>query len=84
VNIFLVDDAAYYAIPGMADNIKAPTGDEMKGDIDFLTEQNVPFYVCTPCARTRLLDPDNLIKGAEFSTADKLIEMAAESQVFTF
>ncbi|WP_282432365.1 hypothetical protein [Desulfotomaculum nigrificans] len=42
------------------------------------------ILVGTPCARTRLLDPENLIKGARVSTADKLIEMAAESQVFTF
>lgn len=45
VNIFLVDDGVYYAVKGMADNVKSPTGDEAKTYLDFLQEKEVPFYV---------------------------------------
>lgn len=45
VNIFLVDDGVYYAVTGIADNVKAPTGDEAKTYLNYLQEKNVPFYV---------------------------------------
>lgn len=45
VNIFLVDDGVYYAVAGMADNVTAPTGDNAKTYLNFLQENNVPFYV---------------------------------------
>ena len=45
VNIFLTDDAVLLAKPGMADHIKAPTGDEAAGYVSFLVEQKVPIYV---------------------------------------
>ncbi len=84
VNIFLVDDAVAYAVLGLADNVKAPTGDEAKPYIDYLVENKVPFYICTPCARTRLYSEDEFINGAKLSTAAHLIDLAAESKVFTF
>jgi len=45
VNVFLVDDGVFYAVPGLSDNVKAPTGDAAKTYIDYLQEQKVPFYV---------------------------------------
>ena len=84
VNIFLVDDAVAYAVLGLADNVKAPTGDEAKPYIDYLVENKVPFFICTPCARTRLYNEDEYINGAKLSTAPNLIDLAAESKVFTF
>lgn len=84
VNLFLVDDAVAYAVLGLADNVKAPTGDEAKPYIDYLVENKVPFYICTPCARTRLYSEDEFINGAKLSTAAFLIDLAAESKVFTF
>jgi len=45
VNIFLTDDAVVIAKPGMADQVKAPTGDEAKPYLDFLIEKEVPIYV---------------------------------------
>ena len=45
VNIFLTDDAVFLAKPGMADQVKAPTGDEAKPYLDFLIEKEVPIYV---------------------------------------
>lgn len=84
VNIFLVDDAVAYAVLGLADNVKAPTGDAAKPYIDYLIEQNVTFYICTPCARTRLYSEEEYIKGAQLSTAPQLIDLAAQAKVFTF
>jgi predicted peroxiredoxin len=84
VNIFLVDDAVSYAILGLADSVMAPTGDNAKQYLDYLVNQNVPFYICTPCARTRLFGEDQFIKGAKLSTAAQLIDLAAESKVFSF
>jgi len=45
VNIFLVEDAVHYAVVGMADNVRSVTGDEARNHLDFLQENNVPFYV---------------------------------------
>ena len=84
VNIFLVDDAVAYGIIGLADNVVAPTGDNAKQYLDFLVENKVPFHLCTPCARTRLFGEDQFIEGAKLSTASVLIDLAAESKVFTF
>jgi predicted peroxiredoxin len=84
VNFFLVDDGAYYAVIGMADNVKAPTGDSIKDYLDYLTANKVPFYVCTPCARSRQVDEEDFIEGARLATAGQLIDMAAQSKVFTF
>lgn len=84
VNIFFVDDAVAYAVLGMADNAVAPTGDNAKQYLDYLIAQKVSFYICTPCARTRLFSEDQFIEGAKLSTAGVLIDLAAESKVFSF
>lgn len=84
VNIFLVDDAVSYAILGLADSVMAPTGDNAKQYLNYLIDQKVTFYICTPCARTRLFGEDQFIEGAKLSTAGHLIDLATESKVFTF
>lgn len=84
VNIFLVDDAVAYAVLGLADNVMAPTGDSAKPYIDYLVENKVSFFICTPCARTRLYSEDEFIEGAKLSTAGHLIDLATEAKVFTF
>lgn len=45
VNVFLTDDAVYLAKPGMADQVKAPTGDEAATYFSYLVENKVPIYV---------------------------------------
>lgn len=45
VHIFLTDDAVLLAKPGMADHVKAPTGDEANTYLNFLVENDVPIYV---------------------------------------
>ncbi|SDH37278.1 DsrE/DsrF-like family protein [Desulfosporosinus hippei DSM 8344] len=88
-NLYVPDDleildAVVYGVLGLADNVKAPTGDDAKTYIDYLIEKEVPFYICTPCARYRLFSEDEFIAGAKLSTAAQLIDLAAESKVFSF
>jgi predicted peroxiredoxin len=45
VNLFLTDDAVLLAKPGMADVVKAPTGDGAKEYFDFILEQEIPIFV---------------------------------------
>jgi predicted peroxiredoxin len=45
VHVFLVDDGVIFGKKGMAENVVAPTGDEMNTYMDFLIQGNVPFYV---------------------------------------
>ena len=84
VHVFLIDDAVVFARLGMADHIKAPTGDELKPYLEALVEGNVPIYVCTPCANNRMLDEGDFVKTAKLATGGTLINLAKESKVFTF
>ncbi len=84
VTVFLVDDAVCFAKIGMADNVKAPTGDEMKPYLDSLIENNVPILVCTPCANARHLSEDEFIPNAKLGTGKMLIELMKESKVLSF
>lgn len=84
VNVFLVDDGVMIAKIGMVDNMKSPTGDELKSLLDQLIKASVPIMVCTPCANARHMGQEDLVQSARFETAKILIALAAESQVFTF
>jgi predicted peroxiredoxin len=84
VTVFLVEDGVMVAKVGMVDNIKSPTGDELKVHLDYLVKEQVPILVCTPCANARQLSPDELVGSARLDTAKTLIALAAESKVFTF
>ncbi|HTZ19063.1 MAG TPA: DsrE family protein [Dissulfurispiraceae bacterium] len=84
VNVFLVDDGVNIARIGMADNMKSPTGDELKPLLDAITKAGVPILVCTPCANARHMGEEDLIAGARFEKATLLISLAAESKVLTF
>jgi predicted peroxiredoxin len=84
VTVFLVEDGVMVAKVGMVDNIKSPTGDDLKGHLDYLVKEQVPILVCTPCANARQLGPEELVNSARFDTAKTLIALAAESKVFTF
>jgi predicted peroxiredoxin len=45
VNVFLVDEGVVLARAGMADHVKAASGDELKPYMDFLVKERVPIYV---------------------------------------
>jgi len=45
VHMFLVDEGVVLARVGMADHVKAASGDELKPYMDFLVKEQVPIYV---------------------------------------
>ncbi len=84
VVVFLVDDAVYLTNLGIAERIKAPTGDELINYWRFLVEKGGVIMVCKPCAEARMIGPDELPKGVQIGTGAQLIDIAAQSKVFTF
>ena len=46
VKVFLIDDAIHWAQLGMAEGIRAATGEEMKPFIDYLMENDSAIYAC--------------------------------------
>jgi predicted peroxiredoxin len=84
VSVFFTDDAVLYAKKGMAQNVVAPTGDDVETFLESLTQANVTFHVCTPCAKARQVEEKDFIENAKMDTAKTLIALAAEAKVFTF
>ncbi len=83
VAVFLLDEAVYIAKKGIADHLKAATGDIADDLLAYLQEYEVPIYACTPCAKSRQITEDDLIKGAKMGTAVQMIEMACKSTVIS-
>lgn len=77
--IFLLDEAVYIAKKGIADNLRAPTGDVADDLLAYLQEFNVPIYACAPCAKTRQVNEEDLIEGVEIAPASKMWELACKS-----
>jgi predicted peroxiredoxin len=50
----------------------------------FLVDKGARMLVCKPCAETRLVSEDDLPPGLKIGTGVTLIDLAAESKVFTF
>ncbi len=84
VTVFLVDDAVYFTNLSLSERIKAPTGDDLMGYWKFLVDKGATMLVCKPCAATRLISEDELPPRLTIGTGVTLIELAAESKVFTF
>ena len=84
VTVFLVDDAVYFTNLSLSERIKAPTGDDLMTYWRFLVDKGAAMLVCKPCAATRLISEDELPPGLTIATGVTLIELAAESKVFTF
>ena len=81
--LFLLDEAVYIAKKGIIENIQAATGDRADDHLAYLQEYEVPILVCTPCAQSRGIGEEDLIKGASLATGDMLINMACESAVIS-
>lgn len=84
VTVFLVDDAAYFTNLALTERVKAPTGDELLTYWKFLVEKGAGILVCKPCAEARLISEEDLPPGTKIGTGVTLIDLAAESKVFTF
>ncbi|MCB2225787.1 MAG: DsrE family protein [Desulfarculaceae bacterium] len=86
VEVFLIDDAIHWAQWGMAEGIRASTGEHMKELLDKLVSAEAPIHVCKACADKRLVGPDDLINGTTLSGAPVLVKMMTDPdyKVFTF
>jgi len=86
VEVFLIDDAVHWAQLGMAEGIRASTGEHMKELLEKLIKKDTPIHVCKACADKRLISPDELIQGSRISGAPVLVEMMTNKdyKVFIF
>jgi predicted peroxiredoxin len=84
VAVFLLDEAVYLAKRGIAEHLRAATGDSADDHLTFLQEYEVPLLVCTPCAVTRQIQETDLVKGARYAKGDELIDLAEGSTVLSF
>ncbi len=46
VKVFLIDDAIHWAQLGMAEGVRASTGEEMKPFIDYLMANGAELFAC--------------------------------------
>ena len=81
--LFLLDEAVYLAKKGIADNMRAATGDDADDHLTYLQEFGVPILVCTPCAVARKITEEDLIEGARLALGAELIDLACESTVIS-
>ena len=81
--LFLLDEGVYIAKEGLAEHLRAATGDVADDLITYLQAHDVPILVCTPCAKARRIEPSDLIEGARMATAAELIHMACDAAVIT-
>lgn len=81
--LFLLDEGVYVAKKGVAENLKAATGDNADDHLAYLESHDVPILVCTPCAVSRQISSEDLISSARMATASELIELACEASVIS-
>ncbi len=83
VTVFLLDEGVYLARKGLADNLKAVTGDAADDHITYLQAHEIPILACMPCAKARLISEDDLIDGARMGTAVELINLSCDAAVIS-
>jgi predicted peroxiredoxin len=83
VSVFLLDEGVFVARKGMADNIRAATGDSADDHLTYLQANEIPILVCTPCALSRQITEDDLIEGARMATAPELINLSCDAAVIS-
>ncbi len=83
VSLFLLDEAVYLAKKGVIANLRAATGDIADDLMAHLQAHEVPILVCTPCAKSRLLEESDLIDGARYATAMELIDLSCNGSVIS-
>ncbi len=81
--VFLLDEAVYLSRKGVTDHLMSPTGDIADDLIAYLQEFDIPIYVCGPCALTRQILEEDLMEGFQLALAEKLIELACQSQTIS-
>ncbi len=83
VTLFLLDEAVYLAKKGLADNLKAATGDVADDLLAYLEAHEVPILVCIPCAKARRISEDDLIENARMATAAELLDLISDAGVIS-
>ncbi|MCP3875760.1 MAG: sulfur reduction protein DsrE [Desulfobacteraceae bacterium] len=78
VSVFLLDEGVYLARKGAAENIKAATGDSADDSLAHLQATGVPILVCTPCAKSRFIEEQDLAESCRMATAGELIDLACD------
>ncbi|MDO9111652.1 MAG: DsrE family protein [Desulfatirhabdiaceae bacterium] len=63
--------------------LRAATGDSADDHLSYLQEYEVPILVCTPCAVSRKITAQDLIKGARMATGPELIELSCNGTVIS-
>ncbi|MFO7930851.1 MAG: DsrE family protein [Thermodesulfobacteriota bacterium] len=83
VTLFLLDEAVYIAKEGLAEHLRADTGDVADDLLAYLQAHEIPILVCTPCAKARRIYEENLIEGARMAAASELIHLACDAAVLS-
>jgi len=81
--LFLLDEGVYLAKKGLAEHVRAATGDNADDHITYLQAHHVPILVCTPCAVARKIGDEDLVEGARMGTAAELIQLACDATVIS-
>jgi predicted peroxiredoxin len=83
VTVFLLDDGVFLARKGMAENLRAATGDSADDSLAHLQAHNVPILVCTPCAKSRFIEESDLAESCRMATAAELIDISCDAAVIS-
>jgi len=81
--LFLLDEGVYLAKKGIITHVQAATGDVADDLLAYLQAHEVPILVCTPCAKARQMNEEDLIEGARMATAAELINLACDAAVIS-
>ncbi len=81
--LFLLDEGVYLAKKGIITNVRAATGDVADDLLAYLQAHGVPILVCTPCAKSRQIEEEDLVEGARMATAVELINMSCDAAVIS-
>ncbi len=83
VTMFLLDEAVYLARKGAMAHMKAATGDVADDLLAHLQAHDVPILVCTPCAKARFIQEDDLEESCKLATAMELIRLSCDAAVIS-
>jgi predicted peroxiredoxin len=81
--LFLLDEGVYLAREGIITHVRAATGDIADDLLAYLQAHEVPILVCTPCAKARQINEEELIEGARMATAAEFINLCCDAAVIS-
>jgi len=59
--------------------LRAATGDSADDSLAHLQAHGVPILVCTPCAKSRFIEEEDLEESCRMATAAELIDLACDA-----